>query len=288
MSAPMSESASESALPEPGVPHVLSGDQIAGYLRDGCLFPIDVFTPEEAMDWAAQIEGLPVDQLLALPAPWTQKTYILLDWLDALMRDPRLTAIAADLLGEDLLVISADLFWKPARSTKRISWHQDLNYWGLEPNDVVTAWVALTMAVPENGGMQYAPGKHQALAAHAEHKTDDNMLTKGQELAVAIAPEEAVDVALMPGQVAFHHGLTPHASGPNLTDAPRIGFAIRYAPTRIRQTKGPAMTARLARGTDLYGHFELEPDPPAALSPQALALHRAVLDPHAEFGYSTI
>jgi len=284
MSAPMSES----ALPEPAMPHVLSGDQIAACRRDGCFFPVDVFAPEEALDWAARIEALPVDELALLPAPWTQKTYLLLDWLDALMRDPRLTAVAADLLGEDLLVLSADLFWKPARSAKRITWHQDLNYWGLEPNDVVTAWVALTIAVPENGGMQYAPRKHQALAAHAERKTDDNMLTKGQELAVAIAPEEAVDVILMPGQVAFHHGLTPHASGPNLTDAPRIGFAIRYAPTSIRQTKGPAMTVRLARGADHYGHFQLEPDPPEALSPKALALHRAVLDPHAEFGYSTI
>jgi ectoine hydroxylase-related dioxygenase (phytanoyl-CoA dioxygenase family) len=275
-------------LPEPAIPHVLSGGQITAYHRDGCLFPVDVFTPEEARDWAARIEALPVDELAALPAPWTQKTYLLLDWLDALMRDPRLTAVAADLLGEDLLVLSADLFHKPPRSAKRITWHQDLNYWGLEPNEVVTAWVALTIAVPENGAMQYAPGRHQALAAHAEHKADDNMLTKGQELAVAIAPGEAVDVILMPGQVSFHHGLTPHASGPNRTDAPRIGFAIRYAPTGIRQTKGPAMTARLARGADRYGHFQLEPDPPAALSPEALALHRAVLDPHAAYGYSTI
>jgi len=274
--------------PDSAVPHVLSGGQVAAYRRDGCLFPIDVFTPEEAMDWAARIEALPVDELAALPAPWTQKTYLLLDWLDALMRDPRLTAVVADLIGEDLLVLSADLFYKPPRSPKRISWHQDLNYWGLEPNDVATAWVALTVAVPENGGMQYAPGKHRAPVAHAEHKIDDNMLTKGQGIAVAIAAEEAVDVVLMPGQVAFHHGLTPHASGPNMTDVPRIGFAIRYAPTSIRQTKGPAMTARLARGADHYNHFQLEPDPPAALSPEALALHRAVLDPHAEFGYSTI
>jgi len=280
MSAPM--------LHDPAVPHVLSGDQIAAYSRDGCLFPIDVFAPEEAMDWAARIEALPVAELAALPAPWTQKTYILVDWLDALMRDPRLTAVVADLLGEDLLVLSADLFHKPARSPRRISWHQDLNYWGLEPDDVATAWVALTVAVPENGCMQYAPGRHLAPVAHAERRTDDNMLTKGQEIAVAIAPGEAVDVVLMPGQVALHHGFTPHASGPNRTDAPRIGFAVRYAPTGIRQTKGPAMTARLARGADRHGHFQLEPDPPAALSPEAMALHRAVLDPHAEFGYSTI
>jgi non-heme Fe2+,alpha-ketoglutarate-dependent halogenase len=284
MSAPTSPDTSGTGR-SPG--RALTAARRAAYRRDGFLFPVDVFAPEEAMDWADRILTLPMERLAGHPAPWTQKAYILLGWLDALMRDPRLTDPVADLLGEDLLVLGGDLFHKPARSARRISWHQDLNYWGLEPNDVVTAWVAMTVAVPENGGMQYAPGRHHGLVAHVERKTDDNMLTKGQEVSVAIPPADAVDVVLMPGQIALHHGLTPHASGPNRTDAPRIGFAIRYAPTRVRQTKGPPITARLARGTDRFGHFRLEDDPPEPLSAAALAMHRAVLDPHAPYGYAT-
>ena len=29
-----------------------------------------------------------------------------------------------------------------------VSWHQDSTYWGLEPPDIVTAWVAFTPQIP--------------------------------------------------------------------------------------------------------------------------------------------
>jgi len=222
------------------------------------------------------------------PVPWTQKAYLLLPSLDALIRDARLTGPVASILGEDLLVLSADLFVKRARSTARITWHQDVNYWQLEPLDVLTAWVALTPATPENGCMRYSAGRHLGRLEHAERPAEDNMLTRGQEIAVDIDEAGALDVALAPGEVAFHHALAPHASGPNRTDAPRIGFAVRYAPTSIRQTGGPPISARLVRGADRYGHFALEEGPETALSPAALAAHEKALSVHAETGFSTI
>lgn len=266
----------------------LAPEQVAAYERDGFLFPLRVFTAAEAARWAAEIAALPTPELRRHPAPWVQKAYLLLPSLDALTRDPRLTGPVASILGEDLLVLSADLFIKPPASRKRITWHQDVNYWGLEPLRILTAWVAFTEATPENGCMRYAAGAHRERLRHIEHKTADNMMSKGQEIAVEIDEARAVAVALAPGEVAFHHGLAPHASGPNLTDRTRIGFAIRYAATQVRQTSGPAITARLARGTDRFGHFALEEGPDAPLSPAALAAHRRALDPHAAYSYSTV
>lgn len=261
---------------------------IASYQRDGFYFPIDAFSAAEAGGWADEITALPTPALAAHRAPWVQKAYLLLPSLDALMRDPRLTGPVASILGNDLLVLSADLFIKPARAQKRITWHQDVNYWGLDPMQVLTAWVAFTEATPENGCMHYSRGGHRARLRHIEHKTDDNMLTRGQEIAVEIDDATVVDVRLRPGQVSFHDGLTPHASGTNNTDATRIGFAIRYAPTRVKQTSGPPITARLVRGSDRFGHFELEGGPYRALSDEALAAHLRALAPHAAFAYSTI
>jgi ectoine hydroxylase-related dioxygenase (phytanoyl-CoA dioxygenase family) len=266
----------------------LPSTSVEAYRRDGFLFPLDVFTPREAAGWTAEIAMLPTPALEAHPAPWLQKAYLLLPALDALMRDARLTGPVAAILGEDLLVLSADLFIKAPRTEKRITWHQDVNYWGLEPMEVLTAWIAFTAATPENGCMRYSRGGHRARLRHLENKTDDNMLTRGQEIAVEIDPATVVDVRLSPGQASLHDGLTPHASGPNTTDATRIGFAIRYAPTRVRQTSGPPITARLVCGTDRLGHFELEGGPYPALSPDALAAHLRALAPHAATAYSTI
>jgi non-heme Fe2+,alpha-ketoglutarate-dependent halogenase len=273
-----------------GVParHALVRQQVEAYERDGFLFPLPVFTAEEAAGWATEIAHLPTAELQRHPVPWVQKSYLFLPVLDRLMRDERLTGPVASILGGDLLVLSADLFIKAAGSAKRITWHQDMNYWGLEPLKVLTAWVAFTPATRENGCMRYAPGAHRGRLRHIERKADDNMLTKGQEIAVEIADADAVAVVLAPGEVALHDGLAPHASGPNRSDKLRVGFAIRYVATEVRQTSGPAISARLVRGVDRFGHFALEDGPDAALSPAALAAHLRALSPHSAYGYSTV
>jgi ectoine hydroxylase-related dioxygenase (phytanoyl-CoA dioxygenase family) len=284
---PMTEDRAPNARPVPAHQQVTQAD-VAAYRRDGFLFPVAAFTPAEAAGWAREIMALPTPALADHRAPWVQKSYLLLPSLDGLMRDPRLTDAVAAILGEDLLVLSADLFIKAPHTAKKITWHQDVNYWGLEPLEVLTAWVAFTHATPENGCMYYARGGHRARLEHVEHKTEDNMLSRGQEIAVVVDPADVVDVRLSPGQVSFHDGLAPHASGPNTTDATRIGFAIRYSPAHVKQTSGPPISARLARGSDSHGNFVLEEGPDAPLSASALAAHHRALDPHAPYNYSTV
>lgn len=266
----------------------LTHDDVARYRRDGFLFPIDVFAAHEAATWADEARDLSDDGLPSHGAPWKQKSHLLLPSLDDLVRDRRLTDAVAAVLGEDLLVLSADLFVKPAGSTRRITWHQDVNYLQLDPLEILTAWVAFTPATADNGCVRYVAGGHHGRVDHVENPDPENMLSRGQEVAVAVDESHAVDVELRPGQVSFHHALTPHASGPNLTDEPRIGFAIRYVATSVRQVGGPTISARLARGTDRFGHFAHETGPDAPLSPAALAEHRRALDPHAGSGWSTV
>ncbi|HET8729210.1 MAG TPA: phytanoyl-CoA dioxygenase family protein [Alphaproteobacteria bacterium] len=261
--------------------------QAALYREQGFLFPIQVMSPEEAGSLASWLEALPKDRLAGLEVPWVQKSYLLFPALDAVVRNPAILDAVEALFGPDLLVLSADLFMKPPRSERRISWHQDVNYWGLEPMEVLTAWVALTDATPENGCMRFSPGGHKRPLPHNETYAADNMLSRGQEIAVEISEAEAVNVVLSAGQASLHDGMMPHASGPNRTDGPRIAFAIRYAPAHIRQTSGPPMSVTLVRGRD-FGHFTLEERPRAELDAAAIAAHRNALMPHAATRFSTI
>jgi non-haem Fe2+, alpha-ketoglutarate-dependent halogenase len=266
----------------------LSREQIDAFDRDGCLVGLRAFTGAEATGWADEILTLSDTGVEGHPAPWNQKTYLLLPSLDGIVRDPRLTDLVADILGQDLLALSADVFVKAPRSTTRITWHQDVNYWDLDPFDMLTAWVAFTPAYPENGGMYYGRGGHRGRLEHVERPDENNLLSRGQELAVDVAPHDIVAVTLQPGEVSFHHALAPHASGPNTSDDHRIGFAIRYAAASVAQRGGPTISARLARGTDAHGNFPLESGPDAPLSPAARAAHARALAPHAATGYSTV
>ena len=82
---------------------------------------------------------------------------------------------------------------------------------------------------------------------------------------------------LEPGQASFHHGKLLHASGPNRSDQRRVGFAINYIATSVRQTVAREDFAMLVRGEDRHGHFRLVPPPVSDLSADALAWHRHIL-----------
>jgi ectoine hydroxylase-related dioxygenase (phytanoyl-CoA dioxygenase family) len=134
--------------------------------------------------------------------------------------------------------------------------------------------------------MRFVPGSHTGeLLPHSDTFAGDNFLTRGQEAAVEIEEEDTVLVPLEPGQASFHHGKLLHASGPNRSDERRIGFAINYISTGVRQTVAKEDFAMLVRGEDRYGHFQLVPPPDADLSEQALAWHRHILSAQNEALY---
>ena len=176
-------------------------------------------------------------------------------------RIPKILDAVEDVIGPDILCWSTTFFTKEAHSPSFVSWHQDATYWGLSTDDVITAWVAFADAPVESGAMKFWPGSH--LKKQLEHRDTfdkDNLLTRGQEIAVDVPAGEGVDVALKAGEMSLHHVLLAHGSGPNTTDDRRIGYAIRYIPPHVRQLK-VRDSAMLVRGRDTHGNFDLEPAP---------------------------
>ena len=213
-----------------------------------------------------------------LPARLNQKPHLLFTWLDALIRHPRILDPVEDLLGPDLLCWGAQFFAKDPGDPSYVSWHQDGTYWGLSSPDVVTAWVAFTPSTLESGCMQVVPGTQARQVAHVDTFAKENLLSRGQEIAVSVRDDEKVAVQLAPGQMSLHHVLLFHGSEPNRATHRRIGLAIRYVPTHVHQASGARDWATLVRGQDRHGHFQLEQAPRADLDEAARAHHAAVLE----------
>ena len=252
---------------------VLTPEEVGAFRRRGFHSPVRVLDTEEALDYRRCLER---HELLAgcpLQGKWRVKTHLLFTWAERLVRHPKVLDAVEDVIGPDILCWTTNFFIKEPGSPGFVSWHQDAAYWGLEPEEVVTAWVALTHSNLDSGCMKVMPGTH--LDSHMPHKDtfhQDNLLTRGQEIAVEVDASKAVDIILAPGEISLHDIKLVHGSEPNRSQDRRIGLAIRYLPTHVRQTKGRD-SAMLVRGVDCHGNFDLEPGPRADLDQQALAAH---------------
>jgi hypothetical protein len=263
----------------------LGPSAIAQYERDGYYFPVPVLSADEARRYRARLERAEDELGGPLRGIYRVKPHLLLTWLAELVRHPAVLDAVEDVIGPDILCWNTSFFTKEARSAGFVSWHQDATYWGLSEPDVVTAWVGFTESTPANGNMRVIPGSHRTQVPHADTFHPDNLLSRGQEVTVEVDASRAVDIALRPGEMSLHHVLIVHGSGANDSDDRRIGFAIRYIPTRVRQVAGPRDSATLVRGRDAFGHFELEPRPEADLDPAMLALHAEISDRQAKILY---
>ena len=202
------------------------------YNRDGFVFPYDAVPQTQAEAIRADLEAAenaladrPSE--LALLRSYPDR---LLPSFDTLIREPRLIDAARQVLGPDLMVWSAGLFVKEANTQSFVSWHQDLTYWGLDDVEEMTAWVALSPSNLDSGCMRFVPGSHtRQIVPHIDSFADNNLLSRGQEIAVDVDESDAKDVILETGQASLHHGHLFHASGPNSTNDRRIGVAIRLA-----------------------------------------------------------
>jgi non-haem Fe2+, alpha-ketoglutarate-dependent halogenase len=242
---------------------------IAGqFERDGFVCPLTVMSEDQAHGYREQFED--AENRFGDQETFRQclRRYpnLLLPFVDEISRAPQITDIIAAILGPDLLVLDAPFFIKEADSESFVSWHQDLHYWGLDTEEEVTAWVALSPATTRSGCMRFMSGSQAQKVEHRDTFADNNLLSRGQEVSVAVAESEAVEAQLRPGQMSIHHGRVFHASHPNQTSARRIGLAIRYLPTRARQSAGGQMAAMLVRGQDKYRNF------PHCLQPSGLML----------------
>jgi ectoine hydroxylase-related dioxygenase (phytanoyl-CoA dioxygenase family) len=180
-----------------------------------------------------------------------------LPWVHRLVSHPRILDAVEGVIGPNILVWESTWFVKFPHDKAFISWHQDGAYWGLNPPNVTTAWVALSASTPENGCMRVVPASHRVALPQRDTYAPDNALSRGQEIAVEVDETQGVNLTLAPGEMSLHHIGIVHGSKVNDSDHPRIGFAIRYISPEVVQQGSERQMVLLVRGKDEYGHFKI-------------------------------
>ena len=267
------------------MPKLLTQEQVDQFHRDGYLSPVRVMSEDEANAIRERIEAFERQSGGPLRGDLRHKSHLLFACLGDLVRHNRIVDAIEDLYGPNLLCWNTNFFIKEARTPAFVSWHQDSTYWGLSSTDVVSAWVALTESNEANGAMAVVPGTHLIdQVPHRDTFDDNNLLTRGQEIAVDLDTSKAVRLDLKPGEISLHHVRIVHGSPPNPSDGRRIGYAIRYIPTTVRQLHGDD-SASLVRGFDNDPTFEHEPRPTRDMEPELVSLHKQMTERSAKILY---
>lgn len=241
------------------------------YQKQGFLSPFRVMSEERAGELAGKIAGIYEQYGPEARNLLGSNAHFIFPELYDLVCDPAILDHVEKILGPDILCWSSSFFSKPPNDRAFVSWHQDLTYWGLEPEVIVTAWIAITPSTRESGCMRVIPGSHiQGQQGHSDTYATENLLSRGQVLDVKVDEDCAVDILLQPGEMSLHHVLMVHGSEINQTQAPRHGYAIRYIPTYCKQVGGRT-TSLLVRGEDRYGNFDSVPRPAADMHPDAVS-----------------
>jgi non-haem Fe2+, alpha-ketoglutarate-dependent halogenase len=237
---------------------LLTTKQVEAYHNEGFTFPMRVFSPEEASTFRQKLEELERRLGGEVQARFRIKAHLPFPWLNDLIRHPRLLDAVEDVLGPNLLCWGSSFFTKDAHDPRFVSWHQDGTYYGLEPQDTLTVWVAFTKSKVMSGCMRAIPqSHHKGPFVHQETYAKDNLLSRGQTIE-DVDESTAVDVELEPGEVSFHSETVVHGSNSNRSDDRRIGFSIHYIAPHVRQTRIDGATAAVVRGLDTQGHWTPE------------------------------
>jgi ectoine hydroxylase-related dioxygenase (phytanoyl-CoA dioxygenase family) len=190
---------------------------------------------EFQMDTGGEYEQLPgaVRQLEPGTVRYRKVQGLEYDGLYAdLVRHPVFVEICAHVYGPHAPVslFRAMVMNKPAGQGTLLPWHQDGgSVWALDRDPLVTVWVALDDATPENGCMDIVPGSHRLglLSWYGSTVADEHVELYCQPESCSPLPVEA-------GSAVLVHNWLLHRSGVNPTAAPRRAFTCCFMDGRTR------------------------------------------------------
>ena len=128
-----------------------------------------------------------------------------------------------DLIGQPTRLYWDQLVYKRPGTEANFPWHQDNGYTYVEPQQYLTCWVALTDATVDNGCPWIAPGLHKS-GTLAHQWSDLGFVCFDDD------PDNAMPLEVSAGSIAVFSSLTPHRTGPNLTDDIRKSYIVQFAP----------------------------------------------------------
>lgn len=228
----------------------------ADYQRDGAVALRGVLSPEWVAQMRAAIDGYdPEDRWNTV---WMSRRS---NEFAAFVRESGLAELAGGILAASRIRFFYDqLFVKEAGRSDPTPLHQDLPYWPIAGERVLSVWVPFDSVRAENSVVQYLRGSHlwgqmyepASFVPGRERSTQETgEYERIEDPAGLVRKSEVLCWELEPGDVLVHHPLTLHFSTPNLVPgATRRAIALRYA------AEGTSFLAR-------PGHFMQRQELPA-------------------------
>jgi hypothetical protein len=181
--------------------------------------------------------------------------------LHDLLWNPRFLVAACQLLGNVPVRFWHDqIFWKPPKLGGVVAWHQDYSYWTrTKPIAHLSCWCGLDDSTKENGCLQYIPGSQEwglfpkPVIAGELYGIKD-LLNEEQKKQF----ENPQFAEVKAGEAIFHHPLTLHGSGFNISAKPRRAFVINViADGVISDTNDPLLEGVpvVQKGSAIKGQF---------------------------------
>lgn len=228
----------------------LSDAEIARFHEGGLVIP-DYRIPDEMLGrMRAEVDDLLArhpdvrPELLSGPHnPWGQSAKIVGSWAWLeFCRFPEIVDMVEQLIGPDVILWGSQLFCKPAGHGMVVPWHQDGQYWPIDPLATVTVRIAIEDSLPENGCMRYLPGSHRSRDVVAHELVQASNAAIKQQIA-DIDEGLAKDDLLHAGQISIHDVYLIHGSSENRSNKRRSDYAIRYMPATSRYVRDPSFPA---------------------------------------------
>jgi ectoine hydroxylase-related dioxygenase (phytanoyl-CoA dioxygenase family) len=221
----------------PGPLNYVSPEQARDYNEKGGFVLADAFSAAEIAELLAELDPLeaqrnadlqgidPNQPTIARPDEIVFSAHAVLvsEQARRFARHPTMQKLVRDLIGPDVRLYWDQLVYKRPGTQDDFPWHQDNGYNYVQPQQYLTCWIALTDATIENGCPWIAPGMHvNGTLAHEWTSIGFQCL--------ADSPKDAQALEVKAGSVAVFSSLTPHRTGPNLTQGTRKTYILQYAP----------------------------------------------------------
>lgn len=230
-------------IPSPVVDgYVLTAHDVQRYNEQGYLEPRQVLPADEALELRSYFDDL---LQYVLDADDNRNSYsintyhVVCERLHDLVTDPRITSLAADLLGEQLVCWGSHLFAKLPNDGKEVPFHQDAVYWPMTPSRSVSVWLAIDDVDEDNAAMRFLPGSHLDGPLHHHVRDLDGTRVLGQEVdsQERVGRDEYVN-AMPAGYASLHSDMLLHGSAANRSQRRRAGLTLRYVGAEVRLLDG--------------------------------------------------
>lgn len=239
----------------------LGKDEIIRFHAEGYLGPYTLCTSDEMAVVRRNIDAI-MTQKGPNPATQVQSRHMDRRTIYDLASHPAIVERINSLIGPDL-VLWATMFWVKNPGDKEIPWHQDFNYWPIDPPLNLSAWIAIDEATVENSCVNLIPGSHKKALRHV--KSTGDMAFQEMADGTSFDPKRAVSMVLKPGQFFLFSERTLHQSNANVSQKRRLGMTCRYTVPFVKidhEKLHAGHRAILVRGTDHHLLNNYQPPPP--------------------------